>query len=569
MRADVIRLYKSVHTWTGIVAGMALFIAFYAGALTVFKEPIARWVSPPATPSSPGAAAVPLEQTPQLIARTLAEHPAAAKGFRIHLQEQENVPARMGWVERPTGGDDHDESESRRYLATLQADGTPLIEESRQSRVAEFIDVLHRVVGLPFDSDPNRWVMGIVCALYAMALISGTIVLIPSLVKDFFALRLGRNLKRMWLDAHNVIGIVSLPFHVVMALTAAVFAFHDGIYFIQDRTIHQGQLAREWRRQPPKGEQPPPRDVSTMLPPAELVARVQALSPTLRPVGLDYQQPTTPRAQVRVWVRDDTGYRRSPIGGFAALDPYTGRIRSTDYLPGSQSTGAAIISSFFALHFATFGGTAVQWMYFLLGLAGAFLFYSGNLLWVETRRRRAGRGQGAPVLQKRSSFLMAAATVGVCLGCVAGVSATLVAGKWLHGRVADIDAWHMGVYYVVFLGAVIHAFARGVARAAPQLLWLAALCTAAIPLTTLVGWLWPGAGPWAHGSAAALGVDAVALAGALGLAWMARATARRVREGQADSVWSLSAPRGAQAATAKAADAAPALTQEPASDAAR
>ena len=48
MRADFIRIYKSVHTWAGIVSGLALFIAFYAGALTVFKEPIRRWSTPPA-----------------------------------------------------------------------------------------------------------------------------------------------------------------------------------------------------------------------------------------------------------------------------------------------------------------------------------------------------------------------------------------------------------------------------------------------------------------------------------------------------------------------------------------
>lgn len=54
--------------------------------------------------------------------------------------------------------------------------------------------------------------MGIVSILYAVALVSGVIVLLPSLIKDLFALRLGANLKRMWLDAHNVVGIVSLPF---------------------------------------------------------------------------------------------------------------------------------------------------------------------------------------------------------------------------------------------------------------------------------------------------------------------------------------------------------------------
>jgi hypothetical protein len=57
------------------------------------------------------------------------------------------------------------------------------------------------------------------------------------------------------------------------------------------------------------------------------------------------------------------------------------------------------------------------------GHGGAFLFYSGNLLWIEARRKRH------KLVQPRSGKLMAQATLGVCLGCVAGVSAVFVANK--------------------------------------------------------------------------------------------------------------------------------------------
>jgi len=43
----------------------------------------------------------------------------------------------------------------------------------------------------------------------------------------------------------------------------------------------------------------------------------------------------------------------------------------------------------------------------------------------------------------------------------------------------------------------------------------------------------------------ALGVDAFALLGAAAFAWMALRTARRVREGPADSVWAARASRPA------------------------
>lgn len=547
MRTDVIRVYKTVHTWTGIVAGMALFIAFYAGALTVFKEPLARWATPP---GAAGVAAVPLADAPALIERTLAARPETARDFRLYLEEAEHLPARLGWQVRAEGADDHDTSSTRHYAATLEADGAARVEEVQPSRLAEFIDVLHRVVGLPFDNDPMRWIMGAIAALYAVALVSGVIVLLPTLVKDFFALRLGKNLKRMWLDAHNVAGIVSLPFHLVMALTAAVFAFHDGIYFLQDKMIHGGRLASAWSGGAPPPAQAAPRDPAAMLPPADLVARAQALSPTFEPNALQYLQVTGPRAVVRVWGHDATALSPRAIGGFVALDPYSGRVMTADYLPGRQDAANATVSSFFALHFGTYGGTPVKWMYFLLGLAGAWLFYSGNLLWVETRRK-ARRKDGEPPEQRRDTAWLAAGTVGVCLGCICGISLTIVAAKWLHGRVADLNAWHIGLYYAAFFAAIGWAFLRGAARAAVDLLRAAAALTFAIPATTLLAWLLPSLGMWAHTSAAALGVDATAFAGGLCFAWMARATARRVKHGPADSVWSARAPEPLPAPVAK------------------
>ncbi|WP_425512417.1 hypothetical protein [Xanthomonas translucens] len=58
-------------------------------------------------------------------------------------------------------------------------------------------------------------------------------------------------------------------------------------------------------------------------------------------------------------------------------------------------------------------------------MGGAFLFYSGNLLWVKARRKR--RQQAQPW----RTHAMARLTVGLCLGCVAGVSVLFVAARLL------------------------------------------------------------------------------------------------------------------------------------------
>lgn len=533
MRTDFVRIYKSIHTWTGIITGMALFIAFYAGALTVFKEPLARWVSPPSELRQ-----VSLDEAQQLIVRTLAEHPASAADFTIHLHEAEHLPARMSWQIRDADGDDHDESAVRHYLATLDDSGASQMREHQPSDLSSFIDVLHRVVGLPVDSDPNRWVMGVVAALYTLALISGVVVLVPSLVKDFFALRVGKNLKRMWLDAHNVVGIVSLPFHIVMALTSVVFAYHDGIYYLQDQFIHDGKWAGAFQRQRPAAGAMPEHDPATMLAPAQLLASAQAFAPGFAPAMLQYQQVTGARPIVRVWGKDEAAVSPRARGGFLALDPYSGKVINSDFLPGRQDAPNLFISSFFALHMAAFGGTPVQWMYFLLGIAGAWLFYSGNLLWVETRRRKQSKDDVQPPVQRLDTRLMASATIGVCLGCVCGISLAIAGSKWLYVLFGEgLDGTRL-LYYGTFFACIAWAFMAGAARAGVHLLWLACALTLAIPLTSLVGALLPGLGLWANTSLASLGVDLTALLGALALAAMARATSRRVEQGRADSVWS-------------------------------
>lgn len=113
---DLVKMYKEIHGWVGIISGLALFIAFYAGAITMFETPLQRWASPP----SRLAPAPSLERTPELVAKVLAAHPEAAKGYELHLQTDSANPARMSWTVRGEGGD-HDAGTT--HYAALTPDG--------------------------------------------------------------------------------------------------------------------------------------------------------------------------------------------------------------------------------------------------------------------------------------------------------------------------------------------------------------------------------------------------------------------------------------------------------------
>ena len=533
IRADIVKVYKTVHTWIGISCGFALFIAFYAGALTMFQEPIARWASPPAV----GVAAVPLDDAPRLLELVAAAHPEARKeGMTLHLRGHENEPARVTWEEdapKQARGD----HEHVHWWATLKPDGTLLAKQEEPAEVAEFINHIHMRAGIP--GPWGSYFMGVVALLYGVALIAGVIVLLPSLAKDFLALRVGPNLKRMWLDAHNVVGVTALPFHLVIAITSTAWGFGGPLWSAQEAVIFGGKQKavmkgdfERWLAPRPSGQP------AVMLPPAQLLERLRVLVPEFEPKLMVFKNHGDKAAVVK-FVGAEHGFVGDTTFGGVMLSAVTGEFINDSSRPSRQDPDRRASTTIFALHTGEYGGITIAWAYFFLGLSGAWLFYSGNLLWIESRRKKALKG-GA-VGQSRSTRLLGSATVGVCLGCVAGLSLTLVAAKWLHGRVADLHHWHEIIYFAVFFGSIAWAFARGAARAAVHLLWVSAAATMAIPLTTLLALLVPALGMWAHGSAATVGVDVVAGMGALCLAWMAVATLRRVRYGPADSIWSIRA----------------------------
>jgi uncharacterized iron-regulated membrane protein len=75
MKAATLRTYISVHTWVGIMAGFFLFIAFYAGSVTLFHEELHAWETPLPQTAAP-------QRDPQaLIDAVLQAHPKAKDMF--------------------------------------------------------------------------------------------------------------------------------------------------------------------------------------------------------------------------------------------------------------------------------------------------------------------------------------------------------------------------------------------------------------------------------------------------------------------------------------------------------
>lgn len=511
LSSNTLRVFTTVHTWTGLITGMALFIAFYAGAITMFHGDLQLWAKPELRDAGVPTA----EQVQALVDDVVASHPEATGSFRVRLSGPYGPQTAASWWAN---------GESWEQLAVgepaLGHDGGP------HSELADLVNELHFTLGLPYGV--GLYLMGVVSVLYGLALISGVIIHLPKLVSDLMALRPGRNLKRFWQDAHNVMGVMSLPFHAMFAFTG-VFLTISVLFFAAYNILVLDNRLNDFIG--PMTAIEPPAEIANqaaaMLPVGEILQRAEAAVPGLEPGLLSYKRYGDASATVTV---------RGPRPGSLIDETHVTLAAGSGEVLAIQQSGDrkpywSAVGGIVALHFGSFGGVLAQWLYFLLGLAGAFLFYSGNLLWLESRRRRR-QGEQSAVHR-----CLARLTVGVCVGCMAAISAVFVAVHLLPETAQPQPAWEWRVYYAVFFMAVLWALLRSPAQAAIELLWFSAVMTALIPLANagatgdhLLRALLDG-----HWAVAAVDLSALALAAAL--AAMARATARRAHHGDPNSVW--------------------------------
>jgi uncharacterized iron-regulated membrane protein len=512
LKPATLRTFTSVHSWMGLIAGFALFVAFYAGAITVFHHDLQQW----ATPSGHAAPAT-LDDAQHLLDEVLARHPEARNHLGMTFPGYELPQPTAYWQDRHG---------TWLFATPGQLAGSPT---PPGASLPELVNALHYTLGIPV---AGTWLMGIVSLLYGIALVSGVVIHLPRMAKDLFALRPGRNRKRFWQDAHNVIGVLSLPFHIMFAVTGALLCLLLVLMLALNPLIYEGKLmgasAAAMDTAPvvqAAGSAKPLTPLANWHARSIAVARSQGIA-DFTPGYLKLAHAGDAHAVVEI-----TGTSPRGLGaGAVALDAGSGALLATQ-LPGSRDANHAALAAVYALHFGDYGNAAVQWLYCLLGLGGATLFYFGNLLWIESRRKRGGAAQ------RPGAMLMARATVGICLGVCVAVSAAFVAAQVLPALGWDAAAGERWACFGTWLACVLWTAWRPPLRAAQELLWLAAIVTALIPLAhglATGGWIWRNV---AAGRGALAAVDISALVMAIGFAALARATSRRGRQAATNSVW--------------------------------
>nr|WP_320133998.1 PepSY-associated TM helix domain-containing protein [uncultured Holophaga sp.] len=393
------RAARWIHSWSGILCGLILFLIFTAGTLTLYADALNRWSQPAATPR-------PVDTPAQVQAFAEAihrSHPELKGCFSLVLPTQEEPNTGAYWLDSARGRWVFTDREA---LARHKAPGG-------QTGLGEFLNELHHNLGL---GQRGALFLGAICLLYALAVLTGVLIHLPR-GRQMLTIARQQGPRRLWGDLHAVLGFISLPFHLIFALTGALFCFFMVLVMAYDRPAFHGHLSSHLdailgtATPEPSGQPGPPLSMEA------LQGAARQAAPGLEPryLRLSHYGDATGSAQVM-------GYGHGQVGifGVLSLDLSTGRPLEIQ-TPGHRDTNHAVMSTLYGLHFGHWGGPLVRALYFLLGLLGALILLAGQVVWVAARWKRPG-GAG-------QARFMARLTVGFCGGVILGVAVAFPASR--------------------------------------------------------------------------------------------------------------------------------------------
>lgn len=361
MKTNRVRAWYYLHRWSSLICALFLLMSCVTGLPLIFHDEIDNWIHPPkiATQASQSSALVSLQD---LVNRTETLHPGMHPMF-VTLDDDETVA-------RVTLSRDGSGNLAQRVVASYDAHTGKNVDSDVPGQ-----DVMDKVLSLHrdlFAGTNGELLLGFMATVLVVSLISGAVAYGPFMRKiDFGAVRWSRTNGLPWLDLHNLLGIVTLGWMLVIAGTGILNAISTPL-FAAWRADNVSHLLAPYRGLPPV-TQPVSVDVAR--------AAAQRALPGRLVTGIVFPHPlyATPW-HILVYTKGRTPIT-SRIFTPVLVDARTGGVTSSQRFP--WYIHALEVSR--PLHFGDYGGLPLKVLWALLDLIFIAVLISGLALWWQKR----------------------------------------------------------------------------------------------------------------------------------------------------------------------------------------
>lgn len=373
--ARSLKRWYAIHKWTSLICTAFLLVICVTGLPLVFHEEINDWLEPH------HYAELPADTAPASYDRFAAEaHRRYPDEIIASMYADDDEPAVYVWMVPSFDAmkANPDVMHSIRFdarTAQVMETAKPATEQSKT-----FMDVMLALHTDLFVDLPGELFLGLMALLFVVAIVSGVVLYGPFMKKlDFGTVRRGRANRLKWLDLHNLLGIVTLAWALVVGLTGAMNELSTPLFGLWQQTDVK-QLLASYEGQ----SVPAQRDLPSVQSAYETA---QHAVPGMKVVSIVYPgNPFGSPYHYLFWAQGNrtlTSRLLSPVLVNARTGELSNVVKMPWYLRALEVSRP--------LHFGDYGGLPLKILWSLLDLITIVVLGSGLYLWIARRRTHAER----------------------------------------------------------------------------------------------------------------------------------------------------------------------------------
>lgn len=218
MKSQTVRRWSIVHTWSSLICTLFLLMLAVTGLPLIFHHEIDHLLG-----DAPHYKEMPAD-TPRLDLEQLARAAEAHRPGEVmqYFGWDDEDPNGVMAITAATAGTEPNSS----HTFALDARTGEALE--MPSANGGFMMVMLRLHVDLYANLPGKLLLAFMGLLFVVAIVSGTVLYAPFMRKlEFGQVRVNKSKRTRWLDLHNLIGVVTLTWALVVGVTGVISACAD------------------------------------------------------------------------------------------------------------------------------------------------------------------------------------------------------------------------------------------------------------------------------------------------------------------------------------------------------
>jgi uncharacterized iron-regulated membrane protein len=403
MNKNSLKALTNAHAWVGLVISTILFIIFFAGSISLFRDDINAWELNPHYAVNEQSETLFLDSVISTVSKA---YDINTHGRFILSMPSAEQPLASLYFEEKTSVDKHVDQH------LILAPNGKIIGYGNGSSWGNFLYQLHYDLHIP---EVGLYFVGIVSLFFFVALLSGVVIHWRKIISKFFQYRKDGKKDKL-LDAHNLIGVMGLPFHIMYAFSGLVFNLLI-IYQISYAVVLYG--GDQNKLFAAAGVVDVHSEETKIVMPVQgidnlyLTAKASLGEVSINRVSVDHFGAES--ASVTFMGADKSQFSTRKEATYHIA---SGRVLylTKDNFDNDLRGGLAVISS---LHFGNFAGYLIRALFFILGIGTCYIILTGNLMWIQKKANLRDEKQN-PLGLKIVYAMTTGGFIGTIFACAVG-----------------------------------------------------------------------------------------------------------------------------------------------------